>query len=372
MICNKCGKENDEGVKFCSECGNPFISQEEKAIAETAPVEEATSETAPVEEATPKVEPIKAEPVATDNAKTADIEKKKKRKKIILIAVAVIVFLSICNALSCDHDYKEATCTKAKICKYCEKEKGSPLGHFWIDATCTEAQTCGRCKITEGESLGHEWVKATCTEPKTCSRCSETTGKALGHTGKTWKQTVKPTCKKEGEETGTCTRCKKEVTRAVKKTAHKTGDWQIITKATATEYGKRQKVCTACGEVVKKEEYKLSAAEYKSLCKTYSYNTIARNPNQYKGELGKFYGKVIQVMESEIFGLVSYTLRVALNGNYNNVILVVYVGGTDEAHILEDDYITLYGELQGTYTYETVMGNDVTIPYVDAQYLTIH
>jgi len=38
---------------------------------------------------------------------------------------------------------------------------------------------------------------------------------------------------------------------------------------------------------------------------------------------------------------------------------------------LEDDIINMYGTIKGTKTYETVMGNDMTIPYLEAQYITI-
>ena len=126
-----------------------------------------------------------------------------------------------------------------------------------------------------------------------------------------------------------------------------------------------------CEEVVEEESYKVSKEEYKELCVSYSYKDIARNPDSYKGKYGKFYGKVIQVLETDIYGMTSYTLRVAINGSYSNIMLVTYFATGNESHILEDDYITMYGEIQGTETYETVLGNSVTIPAMDAEYIDI-
>ena len=91
-----------------------------------------------------------------------------------------------------NHKYNNATCTKAKVCKYCDKTSGEKLGHKWSSATCTKAKTCSRCKKTSGEALGHKWSAATCTKAKTCSRCKSTSGNALGHK---WNKYVCMVCK---------------------------------------------------------------------------------------------------------------------------------------------------------------------------------
>lgn len=345
MRCSKCNEENVDGAKFCNNCGESLINKEsENLISQT-----------------------------TDNQKLTNKKKGFKiSKKKIFIIISVIVLFIIIGSTGCDHNYSAATCTESMICSLCGKEKGAPLGHDWTEATCLEAKKCSRCDEEDGDALGHDWKEATCEEAKTCNRCLKTEGEALGHEGSDWTVVKKATCTEKGTEKGICIRCNKESTREVKKLKHKEGDWEIVTKATNEEKGKRQKKCTVCNEIVKEEEYSISKAEYKAQCATYSYNTIARNPDKYKGEYGKFYGKVIQVMEENLFGCTSYTLRIALNGNYSSVILATYFAAPEEDHILEDDYITIYGEIEGTKTYETVMGNDVTIPYVDIEYLDIH
>lgn len=90
------------------------------------------------------------------------------------------------------HKYSAATCTKAKICKYCNKTSGEKLGHKYAAATCTKAKTCTRCKATSGKALGHKYAAATCTKAKTCTRCKATSGKALGHK---WNKYVCTVCK---------------------------------------------------------------------------------------------------------------------------------------------------------------------------------
>ena len=57
---------------------------------------------------------------------------------------------------------------------------------------------------------------------------------------------------------------------------------------------------------------------------------------------------------------------------WDNTIYVEYTRKTEnESRILEDDIIYLYGTLNGVTTYTTVLGSDVTIPYMLAEYIDI-
>ena len=106
-------------------------------------------------------------------------------------------------------------------------------------------------------------------------------------------------------------------------------------------------------------------------CQTYSYEEIARNPTSYLAKHAKFKGEVIQVMPEGD----SYTLRVNITqGSYfwSDPILVTYTKqDSNEANILEDDIVMMYGLLMGDYTYETVMGNELTVPFFMAEYIDI-
>ena len=60
------------------------------------------------------------------------------------------------------------------------------------------------------------------------------------------------------------------------------------------------------------------------------------------------------------------TLRVATQGRWDNVFYITCSSGEVEG-IIEDDYITVYGECDGTETYTTIMGGSVTIPSMNAE-----
>lgn len=358
MKCLKCNAENPEIAKFCLSCGEKLFSDESDSIelSKTSGTETASS--------------VKA-------ARENEVAKNKKKTKIIIlgsiVAVLVIFIVSFIFLLTrCDHDLSDATCEKAPFCSICEKEVGKALGHSWSVATCEVPKTCERCNLIEGESLGHDWDEATCELASTCSRCSKTDGKALGHKIEKGKIIKESTCSDEGLKKGECIRCNTEVEVAIEKKKHVTGDWEIVKEATVDTEGTRIKKCTVCNESVEEESFKLSKEDYKAACQSCSYKEIARNPNLFKGKNGKFYGKVIQVLETSVGTLTYYNLRVAINGSYSTVMLVSYFADENESHILEDDYITMYGEIQGTETYETVMGNEVTIPSIAAKYIDIH
>ena len=63
--------------------------------------------------------------------------------------------------------------------------------------------------------------------------------------------------------------------------------------------------------------------------------------------------------------------RVATSNHYDDVVLLKVNNYGTNARILEDDYITVYGEYTGLYTYKTVMGSTMTIPSVKGRYITI-
>lgn len=110
------------------------------------------------------------------------------------------------------------------------------------------------------------------------------------------------------------------------------------------------------------------AKVYRSL----NYKAMSRDPDTYEGNLYKFDGKVLQVMEqSQTGGTTRVTLRVVSRGRYDDVVYVVYYRGAGEARILEDDRVTVYGTSEGLYTYETVMGAEVTIPMILADSVTV-
>ena len=145
--------------------------------------------------------------------------------------------------------------------------------------------------------------------------------------------------------------------------------WTVDEPVTLKE-GKTSKLKIHYGEydcVLNIECTDLSKKQYKEKCKSYTYNEIARDPDDYKGKKAKFSGKVIQCLESSDSSQVD--MRLAINDDYDQIIYVVYNMPEGASRILEDDHITVYGELDGVYTYTSTMNAQITIPIMYAQYV---
>lgn len=260
--------------------------------------------------------------------------------------------------------------------------------HEWQEATCTEPQTCTKCGETEGEALGHDYgpyketKAATCSKEgvkeSVCSRCGDVQTQEipkLEHTPGEWTVATPSTCKEAGKETAVCTVCGETIERELPLADHTPGEWEITTPATADKQGERVQKCTVCGKTLNTEKFTMTAEEikqaYVAKCSSYSYEQIARSPEEYKGKYAVLRGEVIQVMEDSG----SYTLRVNITqGSYTwtDTILVYYEQkGTSAPRILEDDIVTMYGQLNGMYTYESIFGASITVPLLMAEYIDI-
>lgn len=229
------------------------------------------------------------------------------------------------------------------------------------------------CLCLSGCGCRHEWQDASCTEPKTCTQCGKTDGESLGHTVIEWTVTKESSCTEHGTEAGRCTVCGAQTERETELKAHTLGDWFVLEEPTETKNGVRVIQCTVCGEEFDREVFSLSPEElrrlYISRCQSISYDSLARSPDAYKGTPVKLSGKVVQVCSEASSALYYSTYRVATSGSYNNVVYIkVDNYGADE-RILEDDWITFYGDYDGLYTYTTVLGASITIPSVKVRYL---
>ena len=76
----------------------------------------------------------------------------------------------------------------------------------------------------------------------------------------------------------------------------------------------------------------------------------------------RVYGKGLQAMEDGK----AYTLRVAINDDYDKIILVSIPSEYNNRVIAEDDHITLYGLVKGRQSYETVFKATKTLPLMVA------
>lgn len=124
------------------------------------------------------------------------------------------------------------------------------------------------------------------------------------------------------------------------------------------------------------EKQSMTEEEYKETCYSVSYEDLARNPGQYDGELLTFTGEVFQkCYDSD--GFAEYLIAVTredLGGEYysythykDNIYAYYYYGENDK--LLEDDIVTIYGEGDGEYTYESVSGAEITVPVFEIVYV---
>nr|DAF49420.1 MAG TPA: CcmE [Myoviridae sp. ct8mY9] len=114
--------------------------------------------------------------------------------------------------------------------------------------------------------------------------------------------------------------------------------------------------------------------DFKSSCQTYTFEQMARNPDNFKGTNVKVTGEVIQALYG--YGSVSLRVNITKEGNYTtyytDTIYVTYTPEEGEDKILEDDIITIYGTSDGEYTYTSTIGASVTLPYIKGKYIEIN
>lgn len=109
-------------------------------------------------------------------------------------------------------------------------------------------------------------------------------------------------------------------------------------------------------------------AEYKASCSAYAYDTIFRNSSSYIGANAVFTGEVIQVMYNS--NTVTMRINTTINAYYSeDTMLAVYEASADESRILEGDVIVIYGDLDGLYTYDSILGAEITIPSIAVKYI---
>ncbi|MBZ5958180.1 hypothetical protein KIJ03_02030 [Leuconostoc gelidum subsp. gasicomitatum] len=96
-----------------------------------------------------------------------------------------------------------------------------------------------------------------------------------------------------------------------------------------------------------------------------TYEQIARTPDSYEDKKIQFTGKVLQTMENDDD---SVQIRLAVDGNYDNILLVnIDKSLLNNSRILEDDLITVSGISKGTVSYKSTSGSRITIPSMDSK-----
>lgn len=225
----------------------------------------------------------------------------------------------------------------------------------------------------------HEWSEATCVLPQSCILCGKKAGKALGHDFVFEEVLKESSCTEEGIDLYVCYRCGEKKEEITSKKEHVQGTVETTKVASYNSAGTKSYYCRNCNEIYKIEFYELSDSEkeeaFKNSCYRYSYDTLARYPDRYRGANVKLAGEVVQVMEDE--DSVQYRINVTQDkiGSsspsyfYDDTILVVD-NRTSGGRILEGDIVALYGVMAGNCTYTTVLGASKTVPLMSAKYIS--
>lgn len=119
-------------------------------------------------------------------------------------------------------------------------------------------------------------------------------------------------------------------------------------------------------------EPEMTEEEFKASCTAgYDYKELARDPKTYIGKPAQFRGEIIQVLEDD--GVAEYRINVTEGdyGIWQDTIYVIYFPKEGEKRLLEDDIVTVYGEMTDLVTYKTVMGGSLSIPGMLAKYIDL-
>ena len=127
-------------------------------------------------------------------------------------------------------------------------------------------------------------------------------------------------------------------------------------------------ILIACFDISNSGSYNRSSSSFstssfnKNSCISAEYEDVARTPSVYKNKNLVITGTVLQVAENGK----SRVFRIADNGDYNNIWYVTYQAKTStESRVLEYDNVTIYGICEGTKTYKSVLGQEITVPYLN-------
>lgn len=108
----------------------------------------------------------------------------------------------------------------------------------------------------------------------------------------------------------------------------------------------------------------VSEDDYKALCEYLDYEDVLRNPDTYKKKYCQVSGTVDQIIEGFFNSFIIY-----VEDSNGDKWECTYYYKDGESHVLEGDSVTIYGKCDGTTTATNLMGQQVTLPAVDAEYI---
>ena len=128
-----------------------------------------------------------------------------------------------------------------------------------------------------------------------------------------------------------------------------------------------EKAAKEKAEAEKAEQERLAAeeAERQKYERTIDFAHLNKNADKYAGEPYKFYGQIVQIMESNSYTTIRMSVTQTSYGwSLSDIIYVEYDGTTD---FVEDDVITVYGTVFGSHSYTSQAGYNISLPAVIAK-----
>ena len=91
-----------------------------------------------------------------------------------------------------------------------------------------------------------------------------------------------------------------------------------------------------------------------------TYDKLARTPDEHIGNKVTLSGEIVQVIEGDD----ASQYRMAVDQDYDKMVLIEVPTDQLSSRILENDLITIYGVSQGTIDYESTIGGTNTVPAI--------
>lgn len=112
----------------------------------------------------------------------------------------------------------------------------------------------------------------------------------------------------------------------------------------------------------------LTLAEMREQAVNVSYDELARYPENFKGKPVVFQGEIIQKVSDTEFRV---NITKGEYGFWDDTVYLALTKNVKDARLLEDDIIEFTGLVQGDVTYESIFGQKITIPRIDAYEVNI-
>ncbi|MGO4184629.1 hypothetical protein AB4Z17_25965 [Paenibacillus sp. TAF43_2] len=106
-------------------------------------------------------------------------------------------------------------------------------------------------------------------------------------------------------------------------------------------------------------------ADIKKEAVNIDYAQLKKNPDGHKGEMVKFNGEIIQIMETGNNTVIRLAVtKTDLGYEIDDIVWIEYDGLTK---FVDKDIITAYGKITGTHSYKSQAGWKIQLPAMDAQ-----